>query len=99
VYPTLTMLEEMGYARVDTSEGGTKKASTSSPTKAARFSTRTRHVDALMARMEVTARAAAKYAADRDHEAMRTLKRALIMRGALWSQDEGQARARATSSR
>ena len=91
VYPTLTMLEEMGYARVDTSEGGTKKLYIVTDEGRAYLDENRDTVDALMARMEVTARAASKYAAPMAiHEAMRTLKRALIMRGALWSEAEAK---------
>jgi len=91
VYPTLTMLEEMGYARVDTSEGGTKKLYIVTDEGRAYLQENRDTVDALMARMEVTARAASKYAAPMAiHEAMRTLKRALIMRGALWSEAEAK---------
>ena len=91
VYPTLTMLEEMGYARVDTSEGGTKKLYIVTDEGRAYLEENRDTVDALMARMEVTARAASKYAAPIPiHEAMRTLKRAVIMRGALWSEAEAK---------
>jgi len=91
VYPTLTMLEEMGYARVDTSEGGTKKLYIVTDEGRAYLDENRDTVDALIARMEVTARAASKYAAPLAiHEAMRTLKRALIMRGALWSEAEAK---------
>ena len=91
VYPTLTMLEEMGYARVDTSEGGTKKLYIVTDEGRAYLEENRDTVDALMARMEVTARAASKYAAPiAIHEAMRTLKRAVIMRGALWSEAEAK---------
>ena len=91
VYPTLTMLDEMGYARVDTSEPGTKKLYTVTDEGRAYLDENRDTVDALIARMEVTARAASKYAAPiAIHEAMRTLKRALIMRGALWSESEAK---------
>src|SRR3954464_9114864 len=91
VYPTLTMLDEMGYARVDTSEPGTKKLYTVTDEGRAYLEENRDTVDALIARMEVTARAASKYAAPiAIHEAMRTLKRALIMRGALWSESEAK---------
>jgi len=85
------MLEEMGYARVDTSEGGTKKLYIITDEGRAYLDENRDTVDALIARMEVTARAASKYAAPLAiHEAMRTLKRALIMRGALWSEAEAK---------
>ena len=91
VYPTLTMLDEMGYARVDTSEPGTKKLYTVTDEGRAYLDENRDTVDALIARMEVTARVASKYAAPiAIHEAMRTLKRALIMRGALWSESEAK---------
>jgi DNA-binding PadR family transcriptional regulator len=91
VYPTLTMLEEMGYARVDTSDGSTKKLYIVTDEGRAYLAENRDTVEALMARMEVTARAASKYAAPiAIHEAMRTLKRALIMRGALWSEAEAK---------
>ena len=91
VYPTLTMLEEMGYARVDTSEGGTKKLYVVTDEGRAYLEENRDTVDALMARMEVTARAASKWAAPMAiHEAMHTLKRALILRGAMWSDAEAK---------
>lgn len=91
VYPTLTMLEEMGYASIDTSEGGTKKLYVVTDEGRAYLEENRDTVDALMARMEVTARAASKWAAPMAiHQAMHTLKRAVVMRGALWSDAEAK---------
>ena len=91
VYPTLTMLEEMGYARVETSEGGNKKLYTVTDEGRAWLDENRDTVEALMARMEVTARTARKFAAPLAiREAMHTLKRALVMRGALWSEAEAK---------
>ena len=91
VYPTLTMLEEMGYARVDTSEGGTKKLYIVTDEGKAYLDENRDTVDALMARMEVTANTARRFAAPLAiREAMHTLKRALVMRGALWSEAEAK---------
>ena len=90
-YQLIRTIEEMGYARVDTSEGGTKKLYIVTDEGRAYLDENRDTVDALIARMEVTARAASKYAAPLAiHEAMRTLKRALIMRGALWSEAEAK---------
>ena len=48
-------------------------------------------VEALMARMEVTARAASKYAAPMViHQAMHTLKRALVMRASQWTEADAK---------
>ncbi|HVV97026.1 MAG TPA: PadR family transcriptional regulator [Rhodanobacteraceae bacterium] len=94
VYPTLTMLEEMGYARVEASEGSRKLYVVTDEGRAYLDENRDT-VDALMSRMEVTARAASRYAAPiAIHEAMRTLKRALVMRAPQWSEAEAK-RARA----
>jgi hypothetical protein len=44
-----------------------------------------------MARMEVTARAASKYTVPMViHEAMRTMKRALVMRASQWSEADAK---------
>ena len=91
VYPTLTMLEEMGYATIDTSEGGTRKLYVVTDEGRAYLAENKDTVDALMARMEVTARAASKYAAPMViHEAMRTLKRALVMRASQWTEADAK---------
>jgi len=91
VYPTLTMLEEMGYASVDTSEGGGKKLYVITDEGRAYLQENRDTVDALMARLEVTARAMSKAAAPMAiRQAMHTLKRALFMRGAMWSEAEAK---------
>ena len=91
VYPTLTMLEEMGYATIDTSEGGTRKLYVVTDEGRAYLEENRDTVDALIARMEVTARAASKYAAPIViHEAMHTLKRALVMRASQWSEADAK---------
>jgi len=91
VYPTLTMLEEMGYARVDASEAGSKKLYVVTDEGKAYLDENRDTVEALMSRMEATARAMSKMAAPMAiRQAMHTLKRALFMRGALWSETEAK---------
>lgn len=77
VYPTLTMLEEMDYASVETGEGGKKRYRI---TEAGRTFLKDNKaaVDAAMARMEQTSKIYARMAAPMAiREAMHTLKHAL----------------------
>lgn len=91
IYPTLTLLEEMGYASVDTSEGGGRKLYAITEGGKAYLDENRDTVEALMARMEVTARTMSKMAAPMAiRQAMHTLKRALFMRGAIWSEAEAK---------
>lgn len=92
IYPTLTLLEEMGYARVEADEeGGSRKLYRITAEGKAYLDENRDTVDALMSRMDVTARAMSKMAAPMAiREAMHTLKRALFMQGALWSTEEAK---------
>lgn len=91
VYPTLTMLEEMGYARVETQDGETRKLYRVTPEGAAYLEKNRDAVDALMSRMQVTASAMARMAAPNAiREAMHTLRHALSMHGAGWTADEAR---------
>ncbi len=90
IYPTLTMLEEMGYAEVQLEQGGRKLYAI---TEAGReFLEQNRDaVDAVNARTEHSARMAAKMAAPMAvRKAMHALKHAVLMRGADWSKAEAQ---------
>ena len=90
VYPTLTMLEEMGYASVEL-ESGTRKLYSVTDDGRAYLDENRDTVEALMARMEVTARAASRWNAPMQiHEAMRTLMHALKLRGSAWTDAEAK---------
>lgn len=90
VYPTLTMLEEMGHAKVDTDDSGKKLYSATDAGRAYLEENRDA-VEALVERTHMTARAMARAAAPMAiRQAMHTLKRALVLRGALWSADEAK---------
>ncbi|XAH25763.1 PadR family transcriptional regulator [Xylophilus sp. GW821-FHT01B05] len=54
VYPTLTLLEELGYASVDTSEGGTRKRYTVTAAGTEHLAAQRTETDALLARMDAT---------------------------------------------
>jgi len=90
VYPTLTMLEEMGFAHVDADESGKKLYSATAEGRAYLEENRD-SVEALVERTHMTARAMSRMAAPMAiRQAMHMLKRALVMRGALWSADEAK---------
>lgn len=91
VYPTLTMLEEMGYAKVEAQEGETRKLYRITPEGTAYLEENRDAVEALMSRMQVTASAMARMAAPMAiREAMHTLRHALSLHGAHWSADEAR---------
>lgn len=90
IYPTLTMLEEMGHAEVSNEQGGRKLYAI---TDAGRtyLDAHREEVDAVVARTEHSAKMAAKMSApDAVRKAMHALKHALLMRGADWSRAEAQ---------
>ena len=91
VYPTLTLLEEMGYARVEAQEGETRKLYHITPEGSAWLEENRDAVEALMSRMQVTANAMARMAAPNAiREAMHTLRHALSLHGHQWTADEAK---------
>jgi DNA-binding PadR family transcriptional regulator len=87
VYPTLTLLEELGHASVE-NDGG-KKLYTITAEGKAFLAENKEAVDTVMSRMEQTAKMFARAAAPMAlREAMHSLKRALFMHGGPWNTDE-----------
>ncbi|SFS19844.1 DNA-binding transcriptional regulator, PadR family [Dyella sp. OK004] len=90
IYPTLTMLEELGYAQVENEQGGRKLYAITAAGSA--FLEENREaVNAVMSRTEQSARMAAKMALPMAiRHTMHAIKHALLMRGAEWSKEETQ---------
>ena len=87
VYPTLTLLEELGHASVLSEDG--KKLYTITAEGNAFLAENKDAVDAVMSRMQETAKMFARAAAPMAlREAMHSLKRALFMHGGPWNADE-----------
>jgi DNA-binding PadR family transcriptional regulator len=87
VYPTLTLLEELGHASVE-NDGG-KKLYTITAEGKAFLAENKEAVDTVMSRMEQTAKMFARAAAPMAlREAMHNLKRALFMHGGPWNTAE-----------
>ena len=87
VYPTLTLLEELGHASVE-NDGG-KKLYTITAEGKAFLAENKEAVDTVMSRMEQTAKMFARAAAPMAlREAMHSLKRALFMHGGPWNAEE-----------
>jgi DNA-binding PadR family transcriptional regulator len=90
IYPTLTMLEELGYAEVTNEQGGRKLYAITAAGRTYLEENR-EAVDAVTARTEHSARMAAKMAAPMAvRKAMHALKHALLMRGSDWSKAEAE---------
>ncbi|WP_266159577.1 PadR family transcriptional regulator [Dyella silvatica] len=90
IYPTLTMLEELGYAQVENEQGGRKLYAITAEGSAYLDENR-ELVDAVIARTEHSARMAAKMALPMPVRiAMHKLKHALLMRDTDWNKAEGQ---------
>ena len=90
IYPTLTMLEELGYAEVTNEQGGRKLYAITAAGRTYLDENR-EAVDAVTARTEHSARMAAKTAAPISvRKAMHALKHALLMRGSDWNKAEAQ---------
>jgi DNA-binding PadR family transcriptional regulator len=90
IYPTLTMLEELGHAEVTSEQGGRKLYAVTAAGRAYLDENR-EAVDAVTARTEHSARMAAKAAAPMAiRKAMHALKHALLMRGTDWNKAEAQ---------
>lgn len=90
IYPTLTMLEELGHAEVQPEAGGRKRYAITTEGKAFLDENRAA-VEAVMEQTRHTARMAARAAMpEAVHKAMHALKHALLMRGTDWNKAEGQ---------
>lgn len=90
IYPTLTMLEELGYAEVTNEQGGRKLYAITDAGRAYLDENR-EAVDAVTARTERSARMAAKMAMPMAvHKAMHAIKHAMLMRGGDWNKDEAK---------
>jgi DNA-binding PadR family transcriptional regulator len=90
IYPTLTMLEELGHAEVTNEQGGRKLYAITDAGRVYLDENRGA-VDAVTSRTEHSARMAAKAAAPMAvRKAMHALKHALLMRGSDWSKAEAQ---------
>ena len=88
VYPTLTLLEELGYIGAAETERG-KRLFTVSDEGTAFLAANKPAVDGVMSRMELAARAmSGRSAPDAIHEAMHTLKMALRFHGGDWTEAE-----------
>lgn len=90
VYPTLTMLEEMGYLKVDSEEGGRKRYAITDEGRAFLDDNR-EEVEAVTERTERKARFAAKLATPMAiRDAVHALKHALAMRLTKWDKAEAE---------
>jgi DNA-binding PadR family transcriptional regulator len=90
IYPTLTMLEELGHAEVTNEQGGRKLYAITAAGRTYLDENR-EAVDAVTARTEHSARMAAKMASPMNvRKAMHALKHALMMRASDWSKAEAQ---------
>lgn len=90
IYPTLTMLEELGYAQVEETTGNRKLYAITDEGCAFLDENRA-EVEAVTSRTEQSARMAAKMSAPMTvRKAMHTLKYALLMRGTRWDKAEAQ---------
>ena len=90
VYPTLTMLEEMGHATVENEQGGRKLYAITDEGRAFLNANRAA-VDAMTERNRHSARLIAKLSLPMTvRKAMHALKHAVLMRGADWNKAEAQ---------
>jgi DNA-binding PadR family transcriptional regulator len=90
VYPTLTMLEEMGHASVENEQGGRKLYAITDEGRAFLNANRAA-VDAMTERNRHSARLIAKLSLPMSvRKAMHALKHAVLMRGADWNKAEAQ---------
>ena len=90
IYPTLTMLEELGHAQVENEQGGRKLYAITDAGRAFLDENRAA-VEAVMSRTEESARMAARMSLPMSiRNAMHALKHALLMRNTDWSKAETQ---------
>lgn len=87
IYPTLTMLEELGYASVANEQGGRKLYAITDEGRAYLDANRTA-VEAIIERTRESARMLAKLSVPMTvRKAMHALKHAVLMRGADWKNE------------
>jgi DNA-binding PadR family transcriptional regulator len=79
IYPTLTMLEDQGYARVETAEGG-KKLYTLTPEGLAHLEANAAPIDAVFARIAGVVEEASGGSAGELQRAMRNVARSVFFR-------------------
>ena len=90
VYPTLTLLEEQDQVTASDSGNG-KKLYTITPQGRAHLDANRAQVDGIFARLDMFARAQARRALpERVHQAMHTLKHALLLHKTSWSEEQGE---------
>lgn len=90
IYPTLTMLEELGYARVEAETGG-KKLYAITPEGSTFLSENRDTLDALTERLQVMSRHMRRMSAPNEiREAMHTLKHQLINHHKAWDDAESR---------
>ncbi|WP_329742883.1 PadR family transcriptional regulator [Dyella sp. A6] len=90
IYPTLTMLEELGYAEIQSAQGNRKLYGITDDGRAFLDENRDA-VEAATERTRRSARMAAKMAMPATvHKAMHAIKHAMLMRGGEWNKDEAQ---------
>jgi DNA-binding PadR family transcriptional regulator len=90
IYPTLTMLEELGHAEIQSAQGNRKLYAITEDGRAFLDENRDA-VEAVTERTRRSARMAAKMAMPAAvHKAMHAIKHAMLMRGTAWSKDEAQ---------
>jgi DNA-binding PadR family transcriptional regulator len=90
IYPTLTLLEELDHVRAATSEGARKLFEITDQGRAFLEENRAT-LDGVMARMGLAARAmSGKAWPESVHQAMHTLKHALLLRPGDWSDAEAE---------
>jgi DNA-binding PadR family transcriptional regulator len=90
VYPTLTLLEELGHIRSQSSEGSKRLYEITEAGQA--FLTENQAtINGIAARMGFVARAMHRHSfPDSVHEAMHTLRAALMFHGGEWNEEETQ---------
>jgi DNA-binding PadR family transcriptional regulator len=90
IYPTLTLLEELDHVRAASSEGARKLFEITDQGRAFLEENRAT-LDGVMARMGLAARAmSGKAWPESVHQAMHTLKHALLLRPGAWSEAEAE---------
>lgn len=88
IYPTLTLLEELGHVRSTASDGAKKLFEITAQGREF-LAEHKATIDGVTARMGLAARAMSRHAAPVDiHEAMHTLKAALMFHRGNWSETE-----------
>ena len=90
VYPTLTLLEEQDHVTASDSGNG-KKLYTITELGRAHLDANRAQVDGIFARLDMFARAQARRALpERVHQAMHTLKHALLLHKTSWSDEQAE---------